>query len=121
MDFMDSWWARNYPIDSPIWIDGFLGAIYARQGKSELAKKQIEKLESYRSEVDTFVPRKGRGTIPYYQARIYAILGEKEKAVASLKKSIHEGRLCEHPNFINDWDLANLYEYEPFIELMKFQ
>jgi hypothetical protein len=104
-----------------LWFDGFLGAIYARREKADLAMMQIEKLESRHSEIPAFVPRKARGVIPYYQARIYAILGEKGRAVASLKKSIQDGRLCEHSNFTNDWDLANLYDYKPFIDLLKFQ
>ena len=119
--FADNQSSRDFPVYAPLWIDGFLGAIYARQGKTGLATEQIEKVESHRSEIGTFVPRKLRGAIPYLQARIYAILGEKDLAVAALKKSIHDGRLCEHGNFTNDWDLATLYDYEPFIELMKFQ
>jgi len=120
-NYTDNWWSKSFPLYGQLWIDGFLGTIYARQGKTQLAMQQIEQLESQRSKLDTFVSRKGRGVIPYYQARIYAILGEKDMAVASLKKSKQDGRLCEHSNFTNDWDLANLYDYEPFIELLKFQ
>lgn len=119
-EFTDSYYGRLYPYFAPLSIDGLLGAIYAREGKSELALSQIEKLDSNDPQLYT-LPRSIRGFIPYYQARIYAILGDKENAVACVKKSIQEGRLCEHTQFTNDWDLVSLYDYEPYIELMKFE
>jgi len=112
--------SRILPYFAPLWIDGLLGVIYAKQGKSRLALTQIEKLDSF--DLHSYnVPRPQRGLIPYYQARIFAILGDKQSAVAYLKKSIQEGRVCEHNQFTNDWDLVSLYDYEPFIELMKFE
>jgi TolB-like protein len=120
-EFTDSYTSREQvPYYAPLWIDGLLGAIYARQGKSGQALDQIEQLGSFNLQPYA-ISRPMQGLIPYLQARIYAILGDKESAVACVKKSIQEGRLCEWGHFTNDWDLSSLYDYEPFLELMKFE
>jgi hypothetical protein len=58
----------------------------------------------------------GRG--PYYQARIFTILGENELAVQALQQSMDEGRISEHGALVHDWDLAGLREYQPYLELI---
>jgi len=116
---LDNWFGEYFLQYSQLWIEGFLGTIYARQGKTSQAKAQIEKLESYRPELPGVEGRKVRGVIPYWQARIYAILGEKENSVISLKKAMQEGRMSEHENFVFDWDLANLKDYKPYRDLLN--
>lgn len=77
-------------------------------------------LETKRAIFPKFANRKSRGQIPYYQARIYAILGEKDLAVDYLKKSKLEGNIAEHDKFVFEWDLTNLKGYPPFEKLLKF-
>lgn len=111
---------QRYSSRLDIWANGLLGAIYARQNKKEEALKQIEVLEAKRAIFPKFANRKSKGSIPYYQARIYAILGEKDLAVDYLKKSKLEGNIAEHDKFVFDWDLTNLKGYPPFEKLLKF-
>jgi hypothetical protein len=63
--------------------------------------------------------RMKKGTVPYYQARIYAILGDQDQAVGKLKESIEEGRISEHGCFVQDWDLASLKDYQPYLDLVN--
>jgi len=100
------------------WVEGLLGACYARLGMSDKALIQLKILDSMNSGNPKTTNRMLRGIVPYYQARIYAILGEKQKAVEALKRSKEEGRMCEHGNFIQDWDLVSLSDYQPFRDLV---
>ena len=59
-----------------------------------------------------------RGSISYYQARIYAILDMKQEAVDALKRSIQEGKMFEFRSFDQDWDLAGLRDYGPYRDLL---
>ena len=60
-----------------------------------------------------------KGGISYWQARIHAVLGEKEQAVVRLAQSMEEGRCIDFSNFVYDWDLANLIGYAPYEELVR--
>jgi len=102
-----------------IWVEGLLGAVYARQGKAGMAQAQLEVLESLHREDPKAMSRMRQGEVPYYQARIYAILGDLDLAVDHLRKSMAEGRMSEHSNFVQDWDLTSLYDYPPYQELLK--
>ena len=103
----------------PCWVEGLLGATYARQGKTEKALLQIEKLEELRKTIPENPMRMRRGAVPYFQARIFALLNEKEQAVAMLKKAIEEGKGFEYESFIFDLDLANLKGYPTYEELIR--
>lgn len=70
-----------------VWLNGFLGCVYARQGKTEEALNQVELLESYRPTYCRFILRMHRGILYYHQARIYAPLGDKDIAVDLLEKA----------------------------------
>ncbi len=104
-----------------VWLEGLLGCTYARQGRMNLAHAQIEKLESFSQFYPKVVNRFHKGVISYWKARIYAILGEKDKSVAFLTKSMKEGRRIDFGSFVYDWDLENLKGYEPYESLVKPQ
>lgn len=101
-----------------VWVEGLLGAVYARQGKVKQAKEQLEELEALHPHDPLAMNRMFQGEVPYYQARIHAILGEEELAVQVLKLSMEEGRISEHGTFVQDWDLAVLRNYPPYLELV---
>ncbi|TFH26143.1 MAG: hypothetical protein E4G98_07355 [Promethearchaeota archaeon] len=104
-----------------VWVEGLLGCTYARQGRMNLAHAQIEKLESFSQFYPKVVNRFHKGVISYWKARIYAILGEKDKSVSFLTKSMEEGRRIDWGSFVYDWDLENLKGYEPYESLVKPQ
>ncbi|MFC2123229.1 adenylate/guanylate cyclase domain-containing protein [Bacteroidota bacterium] len=101
------------------WQTGFLGCVYARQEKKEEAFMQIQKLEALRAEFPEITNIHHRGIISYWQARIYAILNEKDKAVSSLKKSLEEGKGFQYQHYVFDWDLASLSGYPPYESLIS--
>ena len=101
-----------------LWAEGLLGACYARLGMRTEALAQVAVLESMRPGDPRRMNRMFKGEVPYYQARIYAILGENELAVQALQQSMDEGRISEHGALVHDWDLAGLREYQPYLELI---
>ncbi len=109
----------NIDLHMSIWLEGLLGSIYARQGKTKMAQVQIDKLDSFSSVYPKKINRFHRGVIPYWQARIYAILGEKDQAVDALAQSLKEGRVIDYSNFVYDWDLTNLNGFEPYERLIE--
>lgn len=104
-----------------IWVEGLLGAVYARQGNAGKAQVQLEVLESLHREDPKAMSRMRKGEVPYYQARIYAILGDLDLAVEHLRRSMAEGRMSEHSNFVQDWDLTGLHDYPPYQELLNIK
>jgi len=102
-----------------VWVEGLLACTYARQGSMNLAHAQIEKLDSFSQFYPEVVNRFHKGVISYWKARIYAILGEKDKSVSFLTKSMEEGRCIDWGSFVYDWDLENLKGYEPYESLVK--
>ncbi|MGB4848162.1 MAG: adenylate/guanylate cyclase domain-containing protein [Saprospiraceae bacterium] len=79
-----------------------MGMIYARIGDTTEALKTISKLESMRVDFEY-------GATEYYQGRIYALLGEKEKAISLLETSLQKGQKFElWATFTNDPDLLSL-------------
>ncbi len=102
-----------------VWIEGMLGSIYARQGKHDLAMRQVEILDHLQ---ETFPPKHTptfRGIIPYDQAKILALLGNKDQAVAHLKQALQEGKPIFAMSFLIDYDLASLRGYAPFEALLR--
>jgi hypothetical protein len=104
-----------------VWLEGLLACTYARQGRMNLAHAQIEKLGTFSQSYPKVVNRFHKGVISYWKARIYAILGEKDKSVSFLTKSMEEGRVIDWGSFVYDWDLENLKGYEPYESLVKPQ
>lgn len=102
-----------------LWLNGLLGSAYARQGKADLAIAQIQLLESFRASKPEMNNRFHFGVVSYWQARIYAVIDEKELAVASLKRARKEGRSMDYNTFWFDWDLASLKGYGPFDEFIE--
>ena len=64
------------------------------------------------------INRLKKGSISYYQARIYAILGMRQEAVEALSRSIQEGKINEFRSFDQDWDLASLGDFQPYRDLV---
>ncbi len=58
------------------------------------------------------------GTLPYLRANILAVLGDREAAVALLRRAFSEGRPHGYYNAI-DPEFANLRDYPPFEELIR--
>ncbi len=100
--------AQEFP-DS-VAFRGALGVIAARRGDRELALRTSEWLQGvdqpYLSGSHTFI-----------RARIAAVLGEQERAVALLREAAVQGspRFLLHPAI----DLTSLRDYPPFQELMR--
>ncbi|MFK7922025.1 MAG: adenylate/guanylate cyclase domain-containing protein [Bacteroidia bacterium] len=111
------WHNLDWHMDT--WREGLLGTSYARQRKTDLARGQIEKLESFRASFPGSSFYMHLGVISYWQARIHAILGEKELSVARLTQSMKAGRTIEYEQFIYDWDLKSLQDYEPYQKLIR--
>ena len=98
------------------WL-GRLGTLAARQGDRKEALRILDLLENDKNPYQF-----GRNTL--FRAAIAAILGEKERAVNLLEKSLEQGsvyifnypmREAIHPNM----DFEPLYDYPPFKELIK--
>ena len=104
---------------SHLWVEAMLGFIYARQDKAELALQQVDKLTLMHTELPAPRTPVLRGLVPYYQAKIQALLGNKDLAVKLLRKSRSEGRPIIWSNFTTDWELASLRGYEPYEALIR--
>lgn len=55
----------------------------------------------------------------YLQARIYALLGKKDQAIALLKKALEKGQLCHYHDFGRDIFLKSLFDQPAFLEIIK--
>ncbi len=111
--------SKNVSWHMGVWVEGLLGAALARQGKKDDAYAQIETLEAMRPGYPTESQRLHRGTISYWQARIFAILTDQERAVAALTRAMEEGRTIDYGSFVFDWDLAGLKGYAPYEQLIR--
>jgi tetratricopeptide (TPR) repeat protein len=93
------------------WYLGMLGAIAARRGDRDSALAVRHML----AEID--VPY-ARGVPTAYRARIAAVLGEQDEAVALLRQSFEEGRpCCEWTH--TDPDMRLLIGYAPYDRFVK--
>ena len=111
-------WTKKFHWYTRLWVEGFLGSTLARQGRNEEALAQIDYLESMRINQPKMVFRLKKGSISYYQARIYAIIGMKQEAVAALNRAIQEGKMYEFRSFDQDWDLVALSDFQPYRDLI---
>jgi len=90
---------------------GYLGSTAARLGERENAMRISNSLED--------LDRPFRfGNIQYWQARIAAVLGERELAVEKLYEAFDQGFQVTDA-FHRDFDLQALRGYEPFEEMLR--
>jgi predicted Zn-dependent protease len=90
---------------------GYRGSTAARLGDRERAMQISESL--------TTLDRPFRfGGIAYWQARIAAVLGDREVAIAKLRQALDEGFVITDA-FHRDFDLQSLRGYEPFEEMLR--
>lgn len=90
----------------------WMGVCYALVNNKIEALKCIEDIPLYGDKND-------KGYNAYYQARVYLALGNQEKAVELLQKSIDDGRLYTWSLYKYDPFLRQLFGYPPFEELVK--
>jgi tetratricopeptide (TPR) repeat protein len=90
---------------------GYLGTLAARREDREGATKLSEELAGL---TRPFI--RGRHTL--WRARIAALLGEKEQAVALLKEAFSQGSYYG-VSLHRDIDLEPLWDYPPFKELLR--
>ncbi|HLG39072.1 MAG TPA: hypothetical protein VI461_05360, partial [Chitinophagaceae bacterium] len=55
----------------------------------------------------------------YLEARIYALLGKKDQAIALLRKALEKGQLCHYHDFGRDIFLKSLFDHPAFREIIK--
>ena len=90
----------------------FLGLVFARTGRPDLARTAAERLSSLDQPYLM-------GYIPYHQGLIYAALGDREQAVARLTAAAAQGYPFSFFNYANEPDLLPLSGYEPFESLVR--
>ena len=88
------------------------GMIYARQGNKAAAVKSIDQLKSMQKPFDY-------GAVEYLQGRIYAVLGDYEKATSLLQESISKGMKFKLETFNHDPDLMGLATFPAYVQLMQ--
>jgi class 3 adenylate cyclase/tetratricopeptide (TPR) repeat protein len=104
---------RKSPKDAQIAAE--LGMVYARQGNAGEAGKIIGELENLRANFDY-------GSVEYYQGRIYAILGDLDRATNLMATAIDKGKKYEiWVTFHHDPDLENLKDYPAYVRLINSQ
>jgi serine/threonine-protein kinase len=101
--------AAEYP-DS-VNFQGFLGAIAARRGDKEEARAIAERLAGTNDPYDF-----GRDT--YWQACVYALLGERDLAMRLLRQSYAEGRKF-NLQLHRDLDLQPLWGDRKFLDFLE--
>ncbi|MCI0556606.1 MAG: hypothetical protein L0287_37165, partial [Anaerolineae bacterium] len=96
---------------SNIDYQGHLGAIAARRGEVEKARRIAEQLQRIQRPY-LF------GNHTYWRAKIAALSGERERAVTLLREAFAQG--YDYGTHISrDMDLESLRDYPPFQELMR--
>ncbi len=96
---------------SNIDYQGYLGAIAARRGEPDKARRIAAPLQQLKRPY-LF----GRHT--YWCACIAALLGEREQAVALLREAFAQGQ-AYGAGVLNDMNLESLRDYPPFKELLR--
>ena len=96
---------------SNIDYQGYLGAIAARRGESDKARRIAAQLQQLKRPY-LF------GKHTYWCARIAALLEEREQAVALLREAFAQGQ-AYGAGVLNDMDLESLRDYPPFKELLR--
>ena len=89
-----------------------LGILYAVSGRPEKAKEVIDDMLAHENLHDN-------GFTRYYIAKIELALGNKDKSMEYLQQSLKKGMEFGEDLFEYDSDLKDLFDYSPFIELVK--
>jgi tetratricopeptide (TPR) repeat protein len=89
-----------------------LGILYAVTGRPEKAKEVIEDMLAHEDLYDN-------GFTRYYIAKIELALGNKDKSMEYLQHSLKKGMEFGEDLFEYDSDLKDLFDYPPFIELVR--
>ena len=89
-----------------------MGMIYARQGNRTAALKTIDQLKALQKPFDY-------GATEYYQGRIFALLGDLEKATGLIQESISKGKQFRIEFFNHDPDLLALKDYPAYMKMME--
>ncbi|MBK8506084.1 MAG: hypothetical protein IPL46_30135 [Saprospiraceae bacterium] len=55
----------------------------------------------------------------YMKARVYALLGQKDKAITLLERALQKGQLCHHLDFHRDLFLKPIFDMVRFQELIR--
>jgi hypothetical protein len=93
-------------------IYGEMGLIYARKKDTANAEEMINRLEAMRERFDY-------GTTSYFQGRIAAHLGDKERALRLLERSLEEGnKYISSEFYAQDPDLMLLRDDSAFRKLL---
>ena len=95
----------------PIWLTK-IGCLNAKLGKRTVALSTATALETMN------VPFPN-GRIKYGLARIYASLGEKEKAFDLMMQAFKEGWVFDFGSYDYDFEFLPLFDYPPFQEFVK--
>jgi predicted Zn-dependent protease len=90
---------------------GYLGAIAARKGDVEGARRTAGELRDFEQ---PYI--RGRHTL--WQARIASLLGDEAAAVALLREALSQGR-SYGPVLHADLDFEPLWDFPPYQELMR--
>ena len=102
---------KRSPDDLRILVE--MGMVYAKQGNRTEMNKVIDQLEAHRPPFDY-------GMTEYNEGRLYAIAGDKDKAVSLIEASINKGQKFDlWITFDHDPDLMGLREYPPYKKLME--
>ena len=102
---------KKAPDDLRILVE--MGMVYAKQGNMPEMKKIIDQLEANRPPFDY-------GMTEYNEGRLYAIAGEKDKAVSLIEASINKGQKFDlWITFDHDPDLMSLRDYPAYRKLMQ--
>lgn len=113
------WASENIPKSN--WPDlierhSRLGVCFALEGSEEQARKHISMIDA----MDPVPNPYFESNKAYYKARIYAALGEKDKAVQEIHRSFNEGLVLLRPHILkNDPFLKSLHGFPPFEEVVN--
>jgi tetratricopeptide (TPR) repeat protein len=92
-----------------------LGCIYAKMGQQEEAMNVVKVFQAWDLE-DQY----DRGENKYAQARVYAALGEREKALELMRQAFKEGvGFNNNSTFEMDYEFIPLQGYPSFEEFVK--
>lgn len=107
--YQQAW--KKAPDDLRILVE--MGMVYAKQGNMAEMNKVIDQLEAHRPPFDY-------GMTEYNEGRLYAIAGDKDKAVSFIETSINKGQKFDlWITFDHDPDLMSLREYPAYLKLMQ--
>src|SRR5262245_51845520 len=90
-------------------------ALRATQHALEIDPKVLDKISGFGTLIQT--SRRSDPTVSFYYAKIYALQGDKERAISYLNRALDEG-FTEYDKVKSERAFATLYVEEGFIKLM---